>query len=270
MKTSYVVILLVVTSLFLGCVDNTKIEKPSTAESIKPGIFKSSELNNLPKVIDLGNNIYLTLKSIDKNRILVYTEYNGIGTAYVGGQFIFRDKEGRVVQNGNEYINDAYTQDTQKTISWSVDIPLDLYETWEPRIEGFSIKWIRVYSFELDKFTSSPVELEMNDVSLSGTIEKNSNGIVLKGYIDNKGNNKKIVSIQLNNEAYLSFRKGELDLIENMVKQPTKEFSDSFQRNEKNNLIILEKGEKQQITKELKLRGGSTAIKVQLMAINQI
>jgi len=56
MKTSYAVILLFVTSLFLGCIqpENNKLETSSTIGSVNPGIFKVSDLDNLPKVINLG------------------------------------------------------------------------------------------------------------------------------------------------------------------------------------------------------------------------
>jgi len=93
----------------------------------------------------------------------------------------------------------------------------------------------------------------MNDVSLGGTIEKDSSGInryLFKGYIENKGNAKKSVFVQLGQGWHIGLN--EITLTENMAKQPTKEFSDSWKLQK--DLIILEKSEKQQIQRDIQFK----------------
>lgn len=161
MKVSYGFLILILSFLFLGCIEN-KVETTSSTESMNLGIFKVSELNNLPKTLELGNNTYLTLTSIDKKSISIYIENKGVEAVRINnGHFIFRDKDGRVVRNGvggfrlvssdglkdevwggtSKYGDELWdstlsgTLIAKKKVLFTVNVPLDLYETWEPRIE---------------------------------------------------------------------------------------------------------------------------------------
>ncbi len=128
--------LLLVILAFSGCVEEETTESTENSilpskTALQPGIYDVSELSHLPMTISLGNDTYLVLIDADKERISGYFENKGVYMSFFDLDVIFRDKNGKVVNDGVQEIKVNGVAGEVFTISKNfpvyAEIPLDFF-----------------------------------------------------------------------------------------------------------------------------------------------
>ncbi len=214
-----IAMLLLVMVAFSGCIDEETPKSTGnsilpTKTALQPGVYDISELSHLPMTINLGNDTYLVLTDADKERISGYFENKGIFFSAFVLEVIFRDKSGKVVNNGVQKISVQKEEELflRRKVPVHVEIPLDFFETWEVRGSSIRIP----YSNILDVGRSQEVKLntrvydEEDFVELKGTIDVKHSGkdtvtATLIGKVESKSNKKLIANIgfqDINNSVY--------------------------------------------------------------------
>jgi hypothetical protein len=188
---------------------------------LQPGVYDVSELSHLPMTISLGNDTYLVLTDADKERISGYFENKGIYPSYFDLDVIFRDKNGKVVNNGVQEIRvkyEALKSEERKIIEYNmrylrkmpvyVEIPLDFFETWEVRGESIiDYSEIILGIGRSQEVKISTREFRGGEVELIGTIDIKRSGkdtvtATLVGDIESKSDYKLLATIVLSDLNY--------------------------------------------------------------------
>jgi len=211
-----IVMLLFVIVAFSGCIEDETTKSTENGilpskKALQPGVYDVSELSNLPMTINLGNDTYLVLTDADKETISGYFENKGrfLYPTYFDLEVIFRDKNGKVVNNGVREIRVKYealkSEEREydmrylRKIPVYVGIPLDFFETWEVRGESIIYPYITI----LEVGRSQDVKLTQKGeyfVELTGTIDVTHSGkgnltATFVGEIESKSDKKLTVQI---------------------------------------------------------------------------
>jgi hypothetical protein len=219
--------LLLVIVAFSGCVEEKTPEStgnsiPPSKTALQPGVYDVSELSNLPMTISLGNDTYLVLTDADKERIHGYFENRGRYLSAFDLEVIFRDKNGKMVNNGVQEIKIQKDEGLvlKRKIPVYVEIPLDFFETWEVRGSSHEyhpkINLLDIGRSHLDqglKFSTRGEGIATMEhvVELTGTIDVKRSGkdnvtATLVGNIESKSDKKCIVMLSFINSNFSYYK----------------------------------------------------------------